>query len=157
VAWLLVRDRGSERPLVSAVGPALLTRTGLEHVAEAVGHPVYWAGDRAGYSYELTVTAGGRVFVRYLPQGVSAGDPRADFVTVGTYPDAGAYANLERAARRSDATSVRLDDGGLTVVSSKAPSSAYVGWPGSKYQVEVFDPSGDARGLVVGRVVAPVP
>ena len=46
------------------------------------------------------MTGSGRVFVRYLPQGVSAGDPRAGFVTVGTYPDASAYANLERAARR---------------------------------------------------------
>ena len=87
---------------------------------------------------------------------MSAGDPRAGFVTVGTYPDASAFANLERAAQRSDTTSASLDDGGLAVISSKAPSSAYVGWPDSKYQVEVFDPSGEARGLVVGRAVAPV-
>jgi hypothetical protein len=36
-----------------------------------VKHPVYWAGPRPSYTYELTRTSDGRIFVRYLPTGVA--------------------------------------------------------------------------------------
>ena len=120
-----------------------MTQAQLERSAAATKTSVYWAGARSGFSYELTVTANGRVFVRYLPHGVAAGDGRARFLTIGTYPDQHAFRNLERAARRPKTLSVRLDGGGLAVISEKTPTSVYMVYPGAKYQIEVFDPSGD--------------
>ena len=37
---------------------------------------MYWAGPIAGMSYELTKLKDGRIYVRYLPDGVELGDPR---------------------------------------------------------------------------------
>ena len=37
------------------------------------------------------MTTSGRVYVRYLPRGAAAGDPRAGFLTVGTYPGVDAF------------------------------------------------------------------
>jgi hypothetical protein len=37
-------------------------------------------------TYELTVTRGGFVSVRYLTARAKVGDPRPDFVTIGTAP-----------------------------------------------------------------------
>jgi hypothetical protein len=54
-------------------GPTAVTRTGLASLAASVGHPVYWAGPRANVTYELTQTADGRIFVRYLPKGTPVG------------------------------------------------------------------------------------
>jgi hypothetical protein len=97
------------------------------------------------------------VYVRYLPKGTRAGDARASFLTVGTYPTAGAYANLRHAAKDGGATSARTRDGGLVIVPDRARTSAYLAYPGSKVQVEVFEPDADdALGLVLSGSVAPV-
>jgi hypothetical protein len=53
------------------VSPAQLAR-----FAALSTTPVFWAGPRPGVSYELT-SLSGRVYVRYLPRGVAAGDQRA--------------------------------------------------------------------------------
>jgi hypothetical protein len=61
--------------------PALLRAT-----SQALEHQIYWAGPRANVAYELTVTRGGFVYVSYLTAGAKVGDPRPDFVTIGTAP-----------------------------------------------------------------------
>jgi hypothetical protein len=124
--------------------------------AASATHPVYWAGPRAGQTYELTRTSDGRIYVRYLPEGVKAGDPRPQFLTVGTYPRANAFAELKRAANADGASSRPLPQGGLAVV-SPGSSSVYFGYPGARYQVEVYAPSaGSARQLVFGGQVVPI-
>jgi hypothetical protein len=153
VGWLLVRSDGATQPQTTA--PTLVSQAQLERFAQ--GRTVYWAGPRTGYSYELTVTPSGRVYVRYLPEGVHAGDPRASFLTVGTYPADHAYASLRHAATAESVTSKRTSDGGLAVVSDRAPASAYLAYPGSKLQVEVYEPDADkALGLVLSGSVVPV-
>ena len=158
VGWLLLRSDGVTMPLPAAGGGSTLVSRGqLERVAEVVGHPVYWAGPRNGFSYELTRTSNGRIFVRYLPSGVSAGDPRPDFLVVATYSRPGSFAALERAAKRSDSISLKLPGRGLMVVARNRPKSVYVGYPGAAYQVEVFAPSSDtARRLVLTGTLAPI-
>jgi hypothetical protein len=42
------------------------TVAALESLPKAVGHPVYWAGPRTGFKYELTHTSDGRIYIRYL-------------------------------------------------------------------------------------------
>ncbi len=129
VAWLLLRGTGGGGV---AVQPAtLVSQAQLQQLAASVDHPVYWAGPKSGYSYELTTTSNGRFYVRYLPAGVKAGDTRPKTLPIG--------------------------NGGLALFSSKAPTSAYFSYPDAKYQVEVYDPSGDhARKLVVAGQIVPI-
>jgi hypothetical protein len=156
VAWLLVHDRSGDRSF-AGTAPQLVTTAQLQSLAHASSTPIYWAGPRPGYAYELTETASGRVFVRYLPKGVVAGDRRASFLTVGTYPDARGFASLERAAARADTNSVRLPHEGIAVIYKRAPTSVYVGQRGRDVQVEIYDPLPEnARTLGLSGDVVPV-
>jgi hypothetical protein len=92
--------------------------------------------------------------VRYLPNGVAAGDPRPNFLVVGTYSRTGSFRALKRAANRNG--SVELPNKGLMVESTK-PQSVYIGYPGAKYQIEVFSPVSDlARKLVLKGTIVPI-
>jgi hypothetical protein len=154
IGWLAVG--GDDKPSRPAGGASATSESELREFAASAQHPVYWAGPRAGQTYELTRTSDGRVYVRYLPEGVKVGDPRPRFLTVGTYPRANAFAELKRAARAPGATSRELPRDGLAVL-SRGSSSVYFGYPDAGYQVEVFAPSaGSARNLVFGGQVVPV-
>ena len=79
------------------------------------------------------------------------------FLTVGTYPRKGAFAELKRAARADGAVSLKLERGGLAVFSDARPTSVYFGYPDARYQVEVFHPSpSEARRLALAGQVVPV-
>jgi hypothetical protein len=155
VAWLLLFDGGSSGP---APRPAtIVSQAQLEQVAASVDHPVFWAGPKQGYSYELTTTANGRFYVRYLPRRVKAGDPRPNFLVVGTYTQPDSYPALKRVATRGGGVLLRLGKGGIALVSPKAPTSVYFSYRDANYQVEVFNPSEDhARKLVLGGKIVPI-
>jgi hypothetical protein len=165
IVWLLVGRSDSDTPSgqqTTASSPAqpgsalpakpvAATAAGLQSVARALKHPVYWAGSRAGYTYELTQTANGLVYVRYLPPGVPVGSPNA-YLTIGTYPDPAAFQKLENAHTVAGSTVRRLPGGGLAVSYKIRPTSIYVAWPTSKYLVEVYDPSpAHAFALALGK------
>jgi hypothetical protein len=117
---------------------------------------VYWAGTRRGYTYELTRTSTGRVFIRYLPPGVSVGDPRARYVTVATYPFPNAFAIVKRTGKPG--ATIRLAHGGLGVVDGSYPESIHIAYPGLNYHNEVYDPSPPAgRKLVAAGRITRVP
>ncbi len=158
VGWLLLRGH-SQATSVPAPdsGPALVSQTQLERLASSLDHPLYWAGPKSGYSYELTNTTGGRTYVRYLPSGVRAGDRRANFLVVGTYAQPGAFADLKRVAKRHGSVSLGIAGDGLAVFSPAKPTSVYFGYPGKGYQVEVYSPSGQtARSLVLAGKITPI-
>ncbi len=117
--------------------------------------PVYWAGPKSGYSYEVTTTHDGRFYMRYLPTGVAAGDPRASFLAVGTYSRKTAFADLEHAPKAKGTWQVDVGRHELVVFAPKQRKSAYFGYRGAKYQVEVYDPSGKAasRLVLAGKIV----
>ena len=128
----------------------------LREFAASASNPVFWAGPRTGQTYELFRTDDGRVYVRYLPAGVKVGDPRPQFLTVGTYPLPNAFAAVKRISRAPGATAHRLAGGGLAV-SNSGSLSVYLSYPGAKYQIEVYTPSRDAaRKLVLGGRVVPI-
>jgi hypothetical protein len=158
VIALLVSSHGKQSSLPAINGgPALVSQNQLERLAAASDTPVYWAGPKPGYSYELTRTSSGHVYVRYLPAGVKAGDARANFLVVGTYTQPGSFANLQRAAKAPGALSLRIENDGLVVFSSSKPTSVYLGYPGASYQVEVYSPSADsARSLVLADKIRPI-
>lgn len=155
VGWLVMNRGDDTAPAAS--GATAKSESELRSFAESVSHPVYWAGAKDDHTYEVTRTTDGRVYVRYLPEGTAVGDPRARFLTVGTYPRAGAWAELKRAARADGAVSLKLERGGLAVFSDARPTSVYFGYPDAKYQVEVFHPSAsEARRLALAGQVVPV-
>jgi hypothetical protein len=151
VIVLLVSSHGKQNALPALNGGQ------LEQLAAASETPVYWAGPKPGYSYELTRTSTGHVYVRYLPAGVKAGDARANFLVVGTYAQPGSFAALQRAAKAPGALSLQIENDGLVVFSSSKPTSVYLGYPGAGYQVEVYSPSADsARSLVLADKIRPI-
>ena len=81
----------------------------LKALAARLGHPIYWAGPRAGYTYELTQTPSGKVYIRYLPSGTKVGDPRPRFLTVATYPFPGAYAAVAKRRRAQPGSASRME------------------------------------------------
>ena len=156
VGWMAM-NRGDDAPPAPGSGASAASESELKAFAGSVSHPVYWAGPQEGFTYELTRTSNGLVYVRYLPEGTEVGDTRSRFLTVGTYPRAGAYAELQRAANAKGAVSLKVGGDGLAVFSQARPTSVYLGYPDAKYQVEVFHPSPDeARRLALSGQVVPV-
>src|SRR5664279_3693392 len=64
---------GGSEPQPSAVRfVEVADLTGLE---ADLGHPIYWAGEQPSTQLELREEADGSIYLRYLPPGVTAGDP----------------------------------------------------------------------------------
>ena len=154
-AVTLTRD---EAPALPAAGrPALLTAGVLSRVAAAAGHDVYGVAAPAGTRPEITRSSSGEVWVRYLSGDAKLGDPRADYLTIGTYPRSGALAAAKAAAEGDRSRSQKLPDGGIMLWNLERPESVYAASPGSDLLVEVYSPdAAQARALVSGGAVAPL-
>jgi hypothetical protein len=159
-AWFLVgratsTPSGSGTAAGSAPAPHAATPAGLAAAANALGHPIYWIGARTHTTYELTVTARGLVYVRYLPAGVRVGDRRPDFVTVGTYPTKNAYGTLAAARKLKGSQVQKLGAAEIAVTYTSHPHSVYLAWKSLDDVVEVFAPKAlEAQTLArYGRVV----
>lgn len=172
VAGILVATSGSSSPKPTAGSPSTnaskpsATANGttvqavsvseLRALPTAVGHPVYWAGPRAGTTYELTRSPDGRVYVRYLSGGAKVGSPLPDFLTVGTYVVPNAVTAVRAAAAQPGAVRVPVP-GGVGFYNTARPTSVYFAYPNSNVQVETYDPSpAVARQLVETGAITPV-
>ena len=165
VVWLLVRgnddssssSKATTRATAKPIGPVAATPAALRSASAEAKRPIYWVGPRSGQTYELTRTASGRVYVRYLPPGAKIGNRRADYTIVGTYPTPNALNVLQDLAKQPNEKSVPAPGGGIAVYATNAPTNVYVAFPGSDEQIEVFDPSAKrALRLVKTGRVAPV-
>jgi hypothetical protein len=162
VTWVLLARNGDSEPAATAAAatsdqPRIATVDGLSALAGLRGAPVYWAGPRAGFVYEVTETSARHVFVRYLPSGTRVGDPRPAYLTVATYPLADGFAAVQEAAERPGAVTFRVR-GGIAVYDAGTPTSVYLAFSGSPEQIEVYSPSAEqARRLVESGRIAPVP
>jgi hypothetical protein len=148
------------RPAKSApaakVAAVAATPTSLKSVAKKLGHPIYWAGTSAGKTYELTQTPDGRVYIRYLPQGVKVGVVRP-YLTVATYPVANALAVTRAAAKNAGTVAIKIGNG-VAFYAKSRPTNVYVAYPRVNEQIEVFAPSAQqARHVVAAHLVRPVP
>ena len=120
----------------------------VRNLASSLNHPIFWVGKRAGITYELTNASNGNVYVRSLPPRVAVGSPKA-YLSVATYPFPNAYAATKRLTKQDNIEQVSAPGGGVAVVNNGYPLSIHLAYPGSDYQVEVFDPSAaTARALV---------
>jgi hypothetical protein len=135
----------------------LLSEHGLETLANTLGHPIYWVGPRPRVVYELTSALDGRIFLRYLPAGSKAGAAGA-YLSVGTYPFAGAFAATVRAGGQKGFARVKVGAGVAAVYARGRPTNVYLAFRGADYQIELFDPKpGGARRIAAERRVVPVP
>ena len=144
VVWLLVRGNDNSTRTNRTSAQAVSTQD-LAALPTTVGHPVYWAGPSRDFTYELTRTSDGRIYIRYLPAGVAIGSNQ-QYLTIGTYPVQNALAAVRGIAKGLRVTAMKLSGGGAAVQDTKHPTSVYFAYPGSDYQVEVYDPS-PARAL----------
>ncbi len=140
VAVLLAGCGGGSDESTPAQGGGPQIASPEEIAAVELSHPIYWVGERNGTSLELTVTDDERSYVRYLDEGVEAGDPAPGYLTVGTYPLENAAAALTSAAKNTEDTLGRSDDGAVLLISKSNPGSIYVAYPGTGYEIEVFSP-----------------
>ncbi len=139
-----------------AVPAQAVTVRELRNQAASRTRPLYWAGAQPGVTYELTRSADGRTYVRYLTGGAAVGDPSAGFLTVATYPQADGFATVTAAAT-AGSTRIELPAGGVAVTSLSKPSSVYLSYPGADYQVEVYAPdAATAIDLVKSGKITPV-
>jgi hypothetical protein len=155
IVWLVaIRDTGSKSVNgATAASPERLRALGVE-----VGHPVYWAGPAANTTYELTRTPSGRIYVRYLPDGIPIGIPNPSFTLVGTYPVAGGYRLLQERAKQAGQKSFAAPRGGFALYAKTRPTNVLLAYPNQNLQIEVYDPSPRvARSLITSGRVAPVP
>jgi hypothetical protein len=155
VLWLLLRGGGSGSSQRAPASAASIQR--LNAFAASLQHPIYWAGPQPRFTYELSRTKDGRVYIRYLPPGVKPGSSKPDYLTIGTYPQRQAFATLRATARKQAVAAIHLPGGGLAFQDKTSPTSVYLAYPGSDYQIEVFDPTpARSRQLVASGQVKPV-
>ncbi len=155
VVWLVRGDDSSPAP----GEPEAVTASQLSDFAAEHGTPVYWLGERSGASYELTDTSSGRVYVRYLTGGAKAGDERAKFITVATYPGGDGIAALRKAAGEQKGAKLgKTKDGAVLLIDPTSPNNAHLAYPGANLQIEVYSPvPGEALRLAAQGEVQPVP
>jgi hypothetical protein len=140
VVWLLVRGNGESEGAKKAPANAVSAQS-LAALPATVHHPVYWAGPARGFTYELTRTRDGRIFIRYLPAGVRTGTNQPQYLTIGTYPVKNAMAAVRAIGKRGGTAPISISGGGIAVQDRAHPTSVYLAYPGSPYQIEVYDPS----------------
>jgi hypothetical protein len=144
LAWAVVDSRGTGSSTSGAattaqpIGPIALSAKGLRTLTQTVDQPIYWAGPKAGYLYELTRTSTGKVFIRYLPQGAKVGSKKTIYLIVATYP----FQNPLQALKNLTNRHLRaIPGGGVAMVDQNHPQSVHLAYPGVDDQVEVYDPS----------------
>jgi hypothetical protein len=155
VGWLLIKQGDDDSQPGKTVESASVSD--LRALPAEVGHPVYWAGTRPGYTYELTKTREGNVYIRYLPPGVALNDRRPDFLTVGSYPYPDALATARTQSKRPGAFRRTIAGGGVAYSLRGNRKSVYFAYPRLDYLYEVYDPvPRRARKLVLSGRVRPI-
>jgi hypothetical protein len=158
IAWLIFKGDDNDKSKNKVSPPLAASITDLQATRDSVGHPVYWAGQRKNQTYELTHTANGNIYIRYLPSKGDVGAPKPKYLTVGTYPFKRADKTLERLARRKGAVSRKLSRGGIVVAQAPNSLNVYLAYPNEDLQIEVFDPHpGRALQLASSGRIRPVP
>jgi hypothetical protein len=156
-AWVILGGDDDKRSGASAPASSAASEAQLRGIPAETGHPLYWAGRRSEFTYELTRTADGNVFVRYLPPGIPVGAERPNYLTIGTYPRPRALQAVRSRARRRGTVSFPVPGGGIAAYTRDRPRSVYLAFPREDVQIEVYDPSAErARRLARSGRVRPI-
>ena len=85
------------------------------------------------------------MYTHYLPQGVKVGDPKPNYLTVGTYPQTNALAMLKATAAGAHTSTIDLSGGAIAYVAKGRPTSVYVARPGEDVLVRCSTPRPPTR------------
>jgi hypothetical protein len=165
VWYFAIRDTGNDNgggggTAKNLVGPVAATQTDISDLAKKNNQPIYWAGNQPNTTgMELTQTADGNVYVRYLTGGAQIGTPKPSYLTVGTYPFGNAIHAIDVVSKQPGAKTFNVANGGIAVQNSSSPTSVYVAYPDEKgFEIEVYDPDpAKALDLVKSGDIQPVP
>lgn len=75
VAWLVLRDDDGSSNARTQGAATAIKRAYIATLARSVGHPIYWLRPKRDTTYEVTQAANGKIYVRYLPSGVTSALP----------------------------------------------------------------------------------
>jgi hypothetical protein len=157
IVWLVVGGGSSTTPNSSEHKTVVgVSESGLMTLAETLRSPMYWLGPRAGVTYEVTQISDGRLYVRYLPQGVKPGSPQA-YPFAATFPVANAFKRTSAVAYRPGSVRIPLAPNAIAFYSRSDPNNAWIAFQGSKYQIELYDPDpARMRRVIAQDMVQPV-
>lgn len=158
IVWMATHE-GDDGSAAAPVEPGgrIVGEEELAGLATTAGHPVYWAGPVDGTELEAIERPGGGILVRYLEDGVEAGEAAAESLAVGSYPIPNPEKALDTLAARPGAIVRRSPEQGEVVTNAASPNSVYFVDPRNRVQVEVYDPSPKgAMSLTLSGQVHPV-
>ena len=149
---------GAIQPVTGvALGATAVALPKLESLPAQLGHPVYWVGTRPGTQFELRETDQRYVYVRYLPVGAKIGTSDR-YLFVATFPVRDAFAATSASAAKSTSVRLAAPGGAVAFYVRNSPTNAYVAFPGSSYQIEIFDPNPQqGHALISSGRVRPIP
>jgi hypothetical protein len=151
--WLLSDDDDSSS---QAVAPEAVTAADLGDFSSSSTAPIFWAGEQEGATMELSTNEGG-TYVRYLTDGAEPGDPRAEFLTVGSYAFADPIPALEKLSEQPNGVERSVPGGGVAYFNRTDPQNVYLAYPGLDVQIEVYDPDPvRAKEIVTSGQIVPV-
>jgi hypothetical protein len=138
VAWLVSDDSDSSK---NDSGEAeIVSADSLRDAAADRDVPIYWAGERQDTELELSEPDKDRAYLRYLTDGAKAGDPKPDYLTIGTYASADPVAELRRQGNEPEGVLGTAPGGAVVYFNRSQPLSVYVAFPEVDAQIEVYDP-----------------
>lgn len=150
-------DSSSEEESASTASAAIVSADELSEKATEQETPIYWAGEQNGAEIEFSQPQASRTYVRYLTGGAEAGDPNAEFLTIGTYEFKDAAKALKDQAKKPDGVLAAAPGGGVVYFNTTHPQSVYLAYPGEETQIEVYDPNPKrSLGLVSSGLIVPV-
>jgi hypothetical protein len=139
--WVLASGGDDEAaPAPQGTPPVATNEAELLALSSQSGHPIYWAGEIEGAKLEEHRSAQGEIFLRYLTGDAEIGDPRQEYLTVGTYPVLDAYDVLQRQAEQPGSLTSQTPDGGFVLTNESNLSSVYIAYQAQDLQIEVYDP-----------------
>jgi len=141
VAWLALGGGDDSDSASNSTETEIVTVGSLSETSASLATPIYWAGERQGTELELSRPDASRAYVRYLTDGAKAGDPQADFLTVGTYAAADPVAVLRRQGKQPNGVLGKAPGGATVYFDRSQPRSVYLAFPGVEAQIEVYDPN----------------
>lgn len=140
LVWIVLSDDGDGSTSDSSGGAEIVSVDSLREVAAEQTTPLYWAGEQEGAELELSQPDGESAYVRYLTDGAEAGDPKPNFLTVGTYANENAVASLRRLGNEPGGVIDEAPGGATVYYNRNQPESVYLAYPGAGVEIEVYDP-----------------
>jgi hypothetical protein len=137
---LILDDSDDSKSPAEAGAAKVVSVEELREAAASGTTPIYWAGSQPEAELELSRPDTTRTFVRYLTDGAEAGDPGADFLTVGTYVDEHPVETLKRQGKEPGGALTTAPGDATVYFDRNDPHSVYVAYPGVAAQIEVYDP-----------------